>query len=289
LWTTTPDKSLQLSTHFYYALWHSTPQRPRPLSRTDSPDYSGFLRFGSWSGIRSGHTGPSDHFIRMYGGNPLPTLGASNDKQHTSNYEYDRPTDKNTLGGRCPLPVTRVILKMYLNEGSGLRVRSTTKEGYVMRRIWLVLAMAVAIAAVLGSVGMASAQDTTTGDTTTQATKFTLTDVHPNGGDSSVGPDTKVTATFNKDLRASTINDTSNNFRLKDLTTGNFVGADITVKDGVAVLNPNHRLKSGHLYKAIIDAGSDGVRSQSGDTLQRVTANNVHFSGGSASWKFRVR
>jgi hypothetical protein len=178
---------------------------------------------------------------------------------------------------------------MYLNEGSGLRVRSTTKEGYVMRRIWLVLAMAVAIAAVLGSVGMASAQDTTTGDTTTQANKFTLTDVHPNGGDSSVGPDTKVTATFNKDLRASTINDTSNNFRLKDLTTGNFVGADITVKDGVAVLNPNHRLKSGHLYKAIIDAGSDGVRSQSGDTLQRVTANNVHFSGGSASWKFRVR
>jgi Bacterial Ig-like domain len=163
-----------------------------------------------------------------------------------------------------------------------------------MRRIWLVLAVAVAIATVLGSVGVASAQetttgDTTTGDTTTQSNKFTLTDVHPNGGDSSVGPSTKVTATFNKNLRASTINDSSNNFRLRDLNTGHFVGANITVKDGVATLNPKNRLKSGHLYKAIIDAGSDGVRSQSGDTLQRVTAKNVHFSGGSASWKFRVR
>ena len=175
-----------------------------------------------------------------------------------------------------------------------------------MRRIWLVF-VAVTLAAILGSVGLASAQDSTTpADSTTPSTPggptttaaFTLTEAAPPANSTGIPKNTNVRAGFNKNLDKATV--TQNNFQLLDQTNGGTkVSAKLSVDNSpsstwvpsttsYAILNPTNDLKSGHKYKVIVDAGSDGVLSTSGNTLKDVTAPNVSFTNGRASWTFTV-
>jgi hypothetical protein len=167
-----------------------------------------------------------------------------------------------------------------------------------LRRIGLVFTVAVAL--ILGSLGVASAQDSTTPtDTTTQdnttaadstgqnssANKLVLKKIKPQNGATGVSRDTTVKATFNEDLDKSTVR---NNFSLKDTDTGNLVDATITVNGNVATLTPKQGLKRGDHYKAILDSG---LRSKSGDRLQSVDSSGANFdrSNHRASWTFRVQ
>jgi len=166
-----------------------------------------------------------------------------------------------------------------------------------MRRIKLVLAVAVATAATLGFLGVASAKDNATTGTTapdnTVATESTpqassndlvLEEIKPPNGATDVAKDTSVKATFNKNLDASTVR---NNFSLKDTDTDKTVNASITVDGDVAKLNPNQNLKSGDHYKAKL---SGGLRSKSGDKLKSVNGSGADFDSSTrkATWTFTV-
>lgn len=167
-----------------------------------------------------------------------------------------------------------------------------------MRRIWLVFTVAVAL--ILGSLGVASAQertaptDTTSQDNTTatdssapnsSSNKLVLKKIKPQNGATEVSRDTTVKATFNEDLDKSTVR---NNFSLKDTDTGNLVDASISVNGNVATLTPKQSLKRGDHYKAVLDSG---LRSKSGDKLQSVDSSGANFdrSNHRASWTFRVQ
>ena len=183
----------------------------------------------------------------------------------------------------------------------------TTKKDCTMKRKCLVLTIAITIAAILGSVGVASAQNSTTttdstppsttGDVTTAST-FILTEVSPLANATGVSRGVNVRVGFNKNLDKATVN--NNNFQLLDQTNGGTkVSAKLSVNNSpsttvypsttsYAILNPTNDLKSGHKYKVIVDAGSDGVLSNSGNKLKDVTAPNVSFDHGRASWTFTV-
>jgi hypothetical protein len=175
-----------------------------------------------------------------------------------------------------------------------------------LRRIWLVF-VAVTLAAILGFVGLASAQDSTTpADSTTPSTSgdptiaaaFTLTEAAPPGNTTGISRGTNVRAGFNKNLDKATVN--QNNFQLLDQTNGGTkVSAKLSIDNSpsstwvpsttsYAILNPTNNLKSGHKYKVIVDAGSDGVLSTSGNTIKDVTAPNVTFKNNRVSWIFTV-
>ena len=168
-----------------------------------------------------------------------------------------------------------------------------------MRRTWLILAAAVAIAAILGSVGVASAQEgtTTTKDSTVQGPGplvnggLRLTDVVPRGGATGVPKDQTVKATFNKALDPATVNNTT--FRLKDKQTGTFVDATVSVSNNnpkVARLSPTTNLTHGDSYKAIIEGGATGVLATDGSQLSSVnTSQGIHFDGTQAYWSFKVK
>jgi hypothetical protein len=168
-----------------------------------------------------------------------------------------------------------------------------------MRRTWLVLAAAVAIAAILGSVGVASAQEgTTTKDSSVQAVSplanggLRITNVSPQGGATGVSKNTTVRATFNQTLDPTTIESPSNNFKLKDKVTSAIVPATVVVSSNdpnTAKLRPTSPLSAHHSYKAVIVAGTSGVKSDDGDELTSVnTSKGINFDGTQAEWSFKV-
>jgi Bacterial Ig-like domain len=152
-----------------------------------------------------------------------------------------------------------------------------------LKRVQLVFAVVVAIALTLGSLGVASAQETTAQDGLSAAAKrFVLTDIKPNNGDTGVSSSTVVRATFNRTLDASSVR---RNFTLTDLSTGKEVSATVDVNGETARLKPKSDLKRGDRYEAIL---ASGVRSKSGDRLDSVDGSGADFNGGEATWRFRV-
>jgi hypothetical protein len=177
-----------------------------------------------------------------------------------------------------------------------------------MRRTWVVLAVAVAMAAILGSVGVAVAKERTTAPKEgTTAPKdsavkgpgilanggLRLTNVSPQGGATGVSTTTTVRATFNKPLDPATIESPSNNFKLKDKATNAIVPATVEVSSNdpnSAKLKPTSPLSANHSYKAIIVAGNSGVTSTTGDELTSVnTSKGIKFNGTQAEWSFKVK
>jgi hypothetical protein len=177
-----------------------------------------------------------------------------------------------------------------------------------MRRTWVVLAVAVAMAAILGSVGVAVAKEGTTAPKEgTTAPKdsavkgpgilanggLRLTNVSPQGGATGVSTTTTVRATFNKPLDPATIESPSNNFKLKDKATNAIVPATVEVSSNdpnSAKLKPTSPLSANHSYKAIIVAGNSGVTSTTGDELTSVnTSKGIKFNGTQAEWSFKVQ
>jgi hypothetical protein len=177
-----------------------------------------------------------------------------------------------------------------------------------MRRTWVVLAVAVAMAAILGSVGVAVAKEGTTAPKEgTTAPKdsavkgpgilanggLRLTNVSPQGGATGVSTTTTVRATFNKPLDPATIESPSNNFKLKDKATNAIVPATVVVSSNdpnTAKLKPTSPLSANHSYKAIIVAGNSGVTSTTGDELTSVnTSKGIKFNGTQAEWSFKVK
>jgi hypothetical protein len=177
-----------------------------------------------------------------------------------------------------------------------------------MMRTWVVLAVAVAMAAILGSVGVAVAKERTTAPKEgTTAPKdsavkgpgnlanggLRLTNVSPQGGATGVSKTTTVRATFNKPLDPATIESPSNNFKLKDKATNAIVPATVEVSSNdpnSAKLKPTSPLSANHSYKAIIVAGNSGVTSTTGDELTSVnTSKGIKFNGTQAEWSFKVK
>jgi hypothetical protein len=177
-----------------------------------------------------------------------------------------------------------------------------------MRRTWVVLALAVAMAAILGSVGVAVAKERTTAPKEgTTAPKdsavkgpgilanggLRLTNVSPQGGATGVSTTTTVRATFNKPLDPATIESPSNNFKLKDKATNAIVPATVVVSSNdpnSAKLKPTSPLSANHTYKASIEAGNSGVTSTTGDELTSVnTSKGIKFNGTQAEWSFKVK
>lgn len=184
-----------------------------------------------------------------------------------------------------------------------------------MRRTWVVLAVAVAMAAILGSVGVAVAKEGTTApkEGTTASKEGTkapkdsavkgpgilangglrLTNVSPQGGATGVSTTTTVRATFNKPLDPATIESPSNNFKLKDKATNAIVPATVVVSSNdpnSAKLKPTSPLSANHSYKTIIVAGNSGVTSTTGDELTSVnTSKGIKFNGTQAEWSFKVQ
>ena len=178
-----------------------------------------------------------------------------------------------------------------------------------MRRIWLVLAVAIVLAATPGFLGVASAQETTTAkggttskestatkDSTVQAdsSQLILQKIKPANGATNVARDTDVRATFNEKLDPATVNST--NFQLKDTDTNTVVPATVRVSNNnpdVAVLTPDQNLKRGDHYKVTITGGASGVLSRSGDRLKGVDGSGADFHSNqnppTATWTFKVQ
>ena len=114
-----------------------------------------------------------------------------------------------------------------------------------------------------------------------------VTDVFPDGGSTVEFFDTNVTASFERDMDASTINDKT--FKLKNLSSGKLVPAQVTYDPATkqATLDPDFSLDL-RKYKAIIVGGRNGVKAADDGKLGGVSDPSARFKRGKVGWTFEV-
>jgi hypothetical protein len=109
------------------------------------------------------------------------------------------------------------------------------------------------------------------------ANELNIKSISPSDGTTGVGRSSKITITFDDNLNASSVSDST--LHLTDLNDSIFVKCDVTVHDNIVELVPQFRLCPNRNYKVIVDSD---VKSVSGTKLKQQVA--FYFTTTSNQW-----
>lgn len=157
-------------------------------------------------------------------------------------------------------------------------------------RISTLLASVALLMLALGGAALATDGGTDAGATPQGVAPFSLTDVTPDGGETSAAVDGGVTVDFNRPIRISTLTDGS--ARIREVGTSkwrNFRSAEYDESTGTVLLfAPGGALQPDTAYQVAIYGGKTGVRAQDGSRLAGVDDPTARFRDGRVVWGFRT-